>query len=367
MGTPVQIIATPKTAVVEVGGMGRATFKLADANGVAKKAIIDKDIDVSVSGYAVSRTEITDTAIKNFMNIYIKNDSKYQGSDIKVVATSDRYNLVGETTLKVTDGNAFIRIPITEAQTNKTIDMMCTLVTKDGLLAVNTNADRTAAYYGDNAVFEVIGGQTGFVVVSKPEGATVNFDASSSGGSATSLGKQGFEQVRIECDTPGVVTVKMTYGCKAKSGDGEWISYYYEGTQNIMFKDASAEKNVVMHIGSKEVVIDGSPSTIDAAPIVQNNRTYVPFRALAEAFGAEVAYDEATKAVTATLGGKTVVMTMQSDTYTVNGVEQIADVAPFINGSRTMVPVRFVAEAFGSTVTPTYNEHGATTDILFKL
>ena len=84
--------------------------------------------------------------------------------------------------------------------------------------------------------------------------------------------------------------------------------------------------------------------------MIQNDRTFVPFRALAEAFGAEVAYDEATQAVTAKLNGVEVVMTIGSATYTVNGAEKTADVAPFINGSRTMVPVRFVAEAFGIKV-----------------
>ena len=122
-----------------------------------------------------------------------------------------------------------------------------------------------------------------------------------------------------------------------------------------------------MSIGSNEIIVNDAKATIDSAPIIQNDRTYVPFRALAEAFGAEVAYDEATQAVTAELNGVTVVMTIGSATYTVNGVEKTMDVAPFINGSRTMVPVRFVAEAFGIKVIPTYDQNGATADILFNL
>ena len=120
-----------------------------------------------------------------------------------------------------------------------------------------------------------------------------------------------------------------------------------------------------MSVGSNEIVKNGKVAVIDAAPIVENNRTFVPFRALAEAFGATVAVDEATQAVTAELNGTTVVMTIGSAEYTVNGVAKTADVAPFINGSRTMVPVRFVAQAFGITVTPTYDDNGATADILF--
>ena len=142
---------------------------------------------------------------------------------------------------------------------------------------------------------------------------------------------------------------------------------YYTGTQIFAVGNASAGDVVVMSVGSNEIVINDKKAAIDAAPIVKNDRTFVPFRALAEAFGAEVAYDEASQAVTAELNGVKVVMTIGSATYTVNGAEKTMDVAPFINGSRTMVPVRFVAEAFGIKVIPTYDENGATADILFNL
>ena len=148
-------------------------------------------------------------------------------------------------------------------------------------------------------------------------------------------------------------------------GTDEPVVKYYSGIETITVGNTGVEDVVVMSVGSNEIVVNSEIKTIDAAPIVENNRTFVPFRALAEAFGATVAYDEATQAVTAELNGTTVVMTIGSAAYTVNGVEKTADVAPFINGSRTMVPVRFVAEAFGITVTPTYDDNGATADILF--
>jgi hypothetical protein len=360
MGTPVQLTATPKTAVVEVGGRTSASFKLVDANGVSKKAIIDQDIDVAVSGYAVAKTQTVATGTKNTKEIFVKNDEKYLSSEISVIATSDRYNLVGQTTIKVTDGNAFIMTPVKEATINTPTDLMYMLRTKDGLMCVNSNGSISSQ-------MQVVSGQTSFVVLDKPEGATVNLDARAAGGAGTSLGQQGYGQARIECDTPGEVTLQMTYGVKTLTADNTWTDRYYTGTMKINFTNGSSGKTVVMSIGSNEIVVNDAKATIDAAPLVQNSRTYVPFRALAEAFGAEVSYDEATQAVTATLGSKTVVMTIGSATYTVNGAEQTADVAPFINGSRTMVPVRFVAEAFGSTVTPTYDENGATADILFSL
>ena len=364
MGTPVQLTVTPKTAVVEVGGKTSASFKLVDANGTTCDAL-KKGTDVAVTGYAVQETilDIENSSVK----ILVKNDDKYLGNDIKVIATNDRYNLMGEGALKVTEGNAFITTMVKEAKINTPTDLMYMLMDKNGLMMVSGDG-YTAGYPATDKQFRVVGGQTSFVVVAKPEGAKVNFDARAAGGAGTSMSQQGYGQARIECDKPGVVTIQMTVGVEIYQADTQtWSPRYYTGTQNIVFSDGSIGKTVVMSIGSSEIVVDGEKANIDAAPVVQNSRTYVPFRALAEAFGAEVAYDEATQAVTATLGSNTVVMTIGSATYTVNGEEKTADVAPFISGGRTMVPVRFAAEAFGSTVIPTYDDNGATADVLFKL
>lgn len=377
MGTPVGITITPKAAVTELGSKTTASVKLVDANGITCDAL-KKGTDVAVSGYGVaeSTTDSEDT-----VTIYTKNDDKYAGSEIKIVATNDRYNLVSESTITLTSGNAFIYMTVSEAKINTPTDI--TYLLMDGQNMMNIGTGTTTDYLGGKAGAEAmlggayesaakraiyaVGGQTSFVVVAKPEGATVNFDARAAGGAITSITGDSYAMGRIECDKPGVVTVQMNIGVEILQDDGTWSPRYYTGTQNIVFSDGSIGKTVVMSIGSSEIVVDGEKATIDAAPVVQNSRTYVPFRALAEAFGAEVAYDEATQAVTATLGSTTVVMTIGSAAYTVNGEEKTADVAPFISGGRTMVPVRFAAEAFGSTVIPTYDDNGATADVLFKL
>ena len=172
----------------------------------------------------------------------------------------------------------------------------------------------------------------------------------------------------LTSNTVGNVAIQVVVSAKfdATSNAAQQVKYY-TGSQIFAVGNSSTGDVVVMSIGSNEIIINDKKATIDAEPIIQNDRTYVPFRALAEAFGAEVAYDEATQAVTAELNGVTVVMTIGSATYTVNGAEKTMDVAPFINGSRTMVPVRFAAEAFGIKVIPTYNPDGSTADILFNL
>ena len=381
MGTPVALTVEPKASVVELSGKTYASIKLVDANGVKCDAT-KKGTDISVNGYAVAKAEVSQT--DSNVNIWIKSDDKYLNGEIKVVAVNDRYNLTGEATINVTSGNTMLLPFTTTAKINTPTDLTYGVMDLNyqKILAITSGSDIDTmnqywpfikpsdgpdTYPAQPGDYKLDAGHTGFIVVAKPEGATVNFAARAAGGAPAGLINDTYGQSRIECDKPGVVTVKYTLGLQIYTTEGTWTTRYYEGTQNIVFSDGSIGKTVVMSIGSSEIVVDGEKATIDAAPVVQNSRTYVPFRALADAFGAEVAYDEATQAVTATLGSTTVVMTIGSAAYTVNGEEKTADVAPFISGGRTMVPVRFAAEAFGSTVIPTYDDNGATADVLFKL
>ena len=141
------------------------------------------------------------------------------------------------------------------------------------------------------------------------------------------------------------------------------------GTLTYTFgaKDPDADKSVVMTIGDKDFIVNNKVVTGDAAPYVANDRTYVPIRALAESFGADVDWDNDARTVTIVRGDKTIVMTVDKTTYTVNGEEATMDVAPEITGDRTYVPVRFVAEALGFTVTPFYAADGTTGSVLFQI
>lgn len=95
---------------------------------------------------------------------------------------------------------------------------------------------------------------------------------------------------------------------------------------------------------------NGMTKVMDAAPYIKNDRTYVPMRYLGETIGAEVLWDATARTVTLVQDGDEVVFTIGSTTYTINGEANVADVAPEITNDRTMLPARFVAEAFGYVV-----------------
>lgn len=89
---------------------------------------------------------------------------------------------------------------------------------------------------------------------------------------------------------------------------------------------------VVFTIGSTTYTVNGTPHTMDAAPFINpsTSRTYVPVRFLAEALGASVNWDPGTQMVTLVDSGITEQMTIGSLTLNVNGQPQGMDTAPQI-------------------------------------
>ena len=132
--------------------------------------------------------------------------------------------------------------------------------------------------------------------------------------------------------------------------------------------DPNADNTVVMTIGSTDYVVNNSIVSGDAAPYIDSAwRTMVPFRVLGETFGAEVNWDQDAQTVTYTYGDTELTMTIGEETYTINGAEKTMDTAPVLSGDRTYVPVRFVAEGLGYTVTPLYDaETGLTASVVFQ-
>ena len=116
--------------------------------------------------------------------------------------------------------------------------------------------------------------------------------------------------------------------------------------------------SIVLRIGSYGAVSHGALKAIDednhsVTPIINNNdRTLVPIRFVAESLGAAVYWDADLRQITIEMAERTVVMTIGSSYYTVNGEQKVMDTAPAIVEAwgRTMVPIRFVAEALGMAV-----------------
>ncbi len=81
-----------------------------------------------------------------------------------------------------------------------------------------------------------------------------------------------------------------------------------------------------------------------------NDRILVPARAVFEALGASVNWNEITHTVTAVYDNDIISLKIDSDQMTVNNQIKTLDVPAMVINDRTLVPARAVSEAFGCSV-----------------
>ena len=145
--------------------------------------------------------------------------------------------------------------------------------------------------------------------------------------------------------------------------------FYETAISDFTFTEATGDEamQIMLNIGSPIYTVNGVDNTTDTVPVVLNSRTFIPFRLLAETMGGEVVYDGTTQTITTVYGGTTIVMTIGSNTYTIDGTAHTMDVAPYVNSdNRTMVPLRVLAESLGCTVEAQYGANGTTVGVLVE-
>lgn len=101
--------------------------------------------------------------------------------------------------------------------------------------------------------------------------------------------------------------------------------------------------NPIMEVNGVNTEIDSGRGT---KPMIVGGRTLVPIRAVIEAFGGSVGWNESSNSVLLKLEGNTIQLGIGGNTAYLNGKAQTLDVAPAIYNERTMLPIRFVAEGF---------------------
>ena len=108
----------------------------------------------------------------------------------------------------------------------------------------------------------------------------------------------------------------------------------------------------VMAENDISVTVNGELLDFDQPPIIENGRTLVPMRAIFEALGCKVEYwDGEEKTVFAEKGFDTVSLVIGDNTMLLNGETEIPlDVPARIENSRTLIPLRAVSEALGANV-----------------
>ncbi len=99
---------------------------------------------------------------------------------------------------------------------------------------------------------------------------------------------------------------------------------------------------------SVSVTLNGTPMNLNPAPQERAGRIFVPLRGIFEQLGASVVYQNGL--INAQGHGREVSLHIGSTQATVDGQPQTLDVAPFVVGASTYVPLRFVSQALGASV-----------------
>jgi len=151
-------------------------------------------------------------------------------------------------------------------------------------------------------------------------------------------------------DTPN------TYEIKVLSTSGQVVSTLPEVTASVDPNTPTLSKpcHVVLSfaIGSKSYTENGAIKTMAVAPLSRDGRTYIVIKHVVEPLFGTIGWEAKTKKVTIEALGKKIEMWVGKPVAKIDGKNTPIDpknskVAPFIEGGRTYVPLRFPVESFG--------------------
>lgn len=321
--------------------------KYVDENGI--EILANKsNVQIGVDGKAVKRENKANPGWYELKDNTTANESLI-GTTIKVTAFDSKEKKLATKELTVVDAYKTYSLSFDnkEGKVNVDNNVKVSIVDKNGKVADEVNG--IAYAYVDSQSNKDAKVTVEKVPVDVEQDKRADYDVI-----------KGKFNIKVYANQP--TTADIVVGVKADNGA------IYAGTLTYTFGEESipAGTSVVMTLGSTEMIVNNQLVDMkDAAPFAQDNRTFVPFRALGEALGATVDYDQTAKTVTYKLGSSEIVMTLDSKDYTVNGVKKTMDVAPFAKDNRTYVPVRFVGEGLGFTVTGLTNANGQYVAVAF--
>lgn len=211
----------------------------------------------------------------------------------------------------------------------------------DNNVTVTVNWKRNSSSGGGSSLSSVSSTKYAVTSPSVENGEVIIDKANAAKGSDVTImpkADEGYELGSINVTDRKGNEIKLT-----DNGDGTYTFTMPESKVNIdvSFKKIESDNVIKMTIGSIEMSENGRVFYNDVAPIIVDNRTMVPIRVITELLGGTADWNEATKEVTLTIDGKVIRMT-------VGVVLEKYGVAPVIINDRTYVPIRFVADELGA-------------------
>lgn len=99
-----------------------------------------------------------------------------------------------------------------------------------------------------------------------------------------------------------------------------------------------------------KVFMNGNEVKPDVPPVIKEGRTLVPVRAITEALGAAVQWNEQEQTILISKGDTQIQLSVNNRIAMVNGQEVTVDAPAEINSDRTFVPLRFIMQAMKANI-----------------
>lgn len=121
-------------------------------------------------------------------------------------------------------------------------------------------------------------------------------------------------------------------------------------TANIVGTIAYGDKvsnEVSFKVGEATYIVNGEEKAMDSAAIVHGSRTMVPMKYAAEAFGAKVQWDKNTRTAVITHGEKVIKLPIDANIIYVGEEKIEMDTKAVVVEGRTMLPLAYIAQSLG--------------------
>lgn len=220
----------------------------------------------------------------------------------------------------------------------------------DGVKATAVSGSEVQLTWNDRSAHE-----TSFKIVRKGDKAVVPIEV---GANTTTYSDKG-----LKADTA------YTYTIYAFNATSNTISEYFPEVSVTTLKaitnpgalipkggliPAGLKLDIVLQIGSPNMMVNGSSQEIDpgvnTAPVILGGSTFLPIRAVLEAYGGTLEWKGTERKVVVVCNGHTVELWIDSVNTKVDGRSITAQAAPRIINNRTMLPLRFISENIGLDV-----------------
>ncbi len=313
--------------------------------------------------------------------IYYKRDESSNCLVINPSATASQISSAVARTIKsgTSDNTAFIVLDTTETYADyksakrgmMLTDNRSRIIVQDEVVAnapsefywfANTDASITIAKDGKSALLTIDDARMLARIIEGPAEAKFEImDRKSLFESVTQIdANKGGQKLFIHLKDKTELNLSVEY-VALKDGEGLPAASVYvpmeswSANDNGMTATALAGSNVVLKLGTPNAIANGQKTFVDTnnadvVPFTENGRTLVPVRFISEAFGARVGWQEATQTVLVNFEDKEIKLVIGSNEMTVNGETVLLDTPANTYNSRTLIPLRALVEALGKEV-----------------